>query len=69
MAKRVKVVYKDGGTEMIVATAWFPEGHWVHFVNPARAVPVVKDIHQEQIATIEFVDIPRATLEALEDPS
>ena len=67
MAKRIKVIYKDGVDEYINASAWFPDGHWVHFVAPARAMPVVKDIHQEQIASIEFVDIPRASLEALED--
>ena len=67
MAKRVKVVYKDGAEEYINESAWFPDNHWVHFVSPTRAIPVIKDIHQEQIATIEFVDIPRASLEALED--
>ena len=69
MAKRIKVIYKDGVDEYINASAWFPDGHWVHFVAPARAMPVVKDIHQEQIASIEFVDIPKASLEALEDTS
>ncbi len=66
MAKRVKVTYKAGDVEYINATAWFPDGHWVHFVSPSRASMVIKDIHQEQIATIEFVDIPKASLEALE---
>lgn len=69
MAERVHVVYKDGKEEYLKAKIWFPDGHWVHFINPDAAKPPVKDIHQEMIASIEFVDMPSAELEALEGKS